>query len=204
MILGARTGVLREPQFQRRGVRFNFGASWDVEKYDGSTGYRKGLERLNGSRAVDFIAALAGTSLFFIEAKDYRGCWGPRPRDEELTNAVAAKVRDSIGGLIGVHRNTSEPTRWTRYVDLLVNRARDVRIVLWIDEDAPATATILARHRHARRQRDKTGAQATGELLKKKLRWLTSKVFLASLGEHKRILPNLAASSLPGAGQPDQ
>lgn len=191
-------------RFDEEGVRFDFGPSWDVEKYDASTAYRKGLERLNGSRAVDFVAALADKSLTLIEVKDYRGHRGRRPRDGELTDVVATKVRDSVAGLIGAHRNASKPARWEPYITLLVNRNRDVRVVLWMDEDAPGTATTPARHRQVRRQRNRTGAQATGNVLKKKLRWLTTKVFLTNLAEYAHILPDLTASSLPGAGLPNR
>lgn len=187
-------------------LRFKFGESWNVEKYDDSPAYRKGIERLDESKAVDFIAAHANRILFFVEVKDFRGSKAEqrqRLREGQLDHEVATKVRDSIAGLVAAHRNASEPERWEQHIDLLVNRDRDIKIILWMEGHALAALADNDRHRQVHERRCKVGAQIFGNLLKRKLRWLTVKVALANLSEYASLLPDLEVSSLPRESLPN-
>lgn len=186
-------------------LRFEFGERWQIIKYDDSPMYRKGIGRLDESKAVDFIAAHKNRTLYFVEVKDFRGCeieQKERLRSGKLDYEVARKVRDSIAGLIGAHRNASEPESLSRYVDLLVNHDRDVKVVLWMEGPAIASLAGNDRRGRTRQERRKVGVQAFGNLLKRKLRWLTTKVALANLDEYASLLPDLAVSRLPGASPP--
>jgi hypothetical protein len=67
-------------------LRFEFGHTWQVEKYDEHPAYRTGIEHLKeqipckrcheprdvGTKAVDFVARQA-ERLYLIEVKDFRG-----------------------------------------------------------------------------------------------------------------------------------
>ncbi len=54
-------------------LRFQFDDSWFAIKYDDHRDYRERIERLDGTKAVDFVAVYMNAQLFLIEVKDFRG-----------------------------------------------------------------------------------------------------------------------------------
>ena len=127
-------------------LRFEFGPSWQVEKYDEHPIYREGIERLKeqipcthclhpqdvGSKAVDFVGIYKGQP-YFIEVKDFRGhaIENSRRTQGALAIEVALKVRDTVAGLLGVCRaDIGRPL-----IEPIFKQAPAV--LLWLEEDPP-------------------------------------------------------------------
>jgi hypothetical protein len=174
--------------FEEGRLRFSFGESWRVVKYDDHRDYRQKIAKLEGSGALDFVACRNG--LFLIEVKDFRGYRienKERLEQGHLAEEVAGKVRDTIAGLVGAHQCSSEPEFWEPYASALVRRTRPIRVILWLEHDHPP-GPVLAR-------RWKSVRMILAQTLKTKLRWLTTKV--AVVGHDEAQLQDLVVSSLP-------
>jgi hypothetical protein len=174
-------------------LRFDFGRSWQVEKYDGHHAYREGIQRLQGTslcetclehsrcpkcktelgvgskavgtKAVDIVGRYQG-QLYLIEVKDFRRHRienKRRVRDGELAFEVGLKVRDTLAGLLGA-LHRRDAGDWSPLVAPIFERAPTV--LLWLEED-------LDEERVA--QRGHPALTVTDEL-RPRLRWLTSDV----------------------------
>ena len=103
--------------FEEGHLRFRFDDSWYAIKYDEHPDYRERIERLDGTKAVDFVAVHRDSQLFLIEVKDFRGHRienQPRLREGELAIEVGQKVRDTVAGIArptieGTMKTGSEP-----------------------------------------------------------------------------------------------
>jgi len=181
------------PEFTEGNLRFEFDVQWTVRKYDGHRDYREKIERLQDTKAVDFVGLLNRDTLYWIEVKDFRGHRiesKPRLANGDLMIEVAQKVRDSIAGVVGAHRNSSEPGLWKPFARALVSRRKRVKVLLWLEEDAPPGPQT----RHLNR------AQVLAGQLKTRMVWLTSRVLVCGqrLGGY---LEGCTISNLPGAGR---
>jgi hypothetical protein len=183
------------PEFIEGNLRFEFDERWTVQKYDGHRDYREKIERLEGTKAVDFVGLLDGNILYWIEVKDFRGHRienRPRLAGGDLMIEVAQKVRDSIAGVVGAYRNSSEPVLWRPLAQALVSPRKRLKVLLWLEEDAPPRP----------RGREQNRAQVLGRLLKVRMAWLTGRVFVCGqrLGGH---LEGCTMSNLPSGGHGD-
>ena len=173
--------------FSERRLRFEFGTAWDVRKWDDEPVYREGIGRLSESKALDFVGRL-DRSLFLIEVKDFRGYRienRKRLVNGELAIEVAQKVRDMLAGIVGVSgEGRIDCALWKPFLDAAVGRP--VRVVLWIEQDAPP-----GKPKGIVDQLNNTLSQQ----LKQNLRWLTSHVRIASLGD-KAPLQDLQVKNL--------
>ncbi len=155
-------------------ICFEFGDRWSVCKYDEHPAYRNGIERLNETKAVDFIGILDDT-LYFIEVKDFRAHRienKPRIKSGELWIEVGQKVRDSLAGVLGAYRvSGADPEFWENISNCLHDKERDIKIVLWLEEDGPAVAV---------QQKQRSRLSVYTNKLKKNLRWLTTRVFICN------------------------
>lgn len=181
---------------------FKFGDSWTVAfKYDDTSCYRNGPERLKGevdgvpqsTRALDAVGLHERAGLLMLEAKDFREHRienKPRIKDGEIVVEVALKTRDTVAGLLGAAR-TGENGFDSDALFAALKKGSDVTVVLWLEDDA---------------QRDNLQAkQQLGTLtqsLKTKLKWLNVKAFALS-SKVPNLLPDLTVTNLPGAGQPN-
>lgn len=167
-------------------LRFVFGDNWQVRKFDDSSFYRKHFEKLDGSKAVDFLG-LHGRELFFIEIKDFRGYRidnKKRLSSHELYLEVGQKVRDSVACLVAAYRQ--QPEEWQPFIDSLRNTQRPIKVVLWLEEDINI---------HLTPQKQKANNIAALNALEKKLRWLTPRVSVAN--QQINQLPDLVVENLP-------
>lgn len=173
-------------------LRFTFGDEWVIEKYDGHHDYRKGVGRLAGSKAVDFVASNPGQGLLLIEVKDFRNyrIKNKSRVGEELATEVGQKARDSVAGMVGALRNSSAPERWQPHIRHLVDRNHDVRILLWLEEDRQYPSAVEERNHKARQ------ASLVKEI-KKACRWLTPRTLVVSRASYGELIPGLAVASLP-------
>ena len=110
----------------------DFDGTWTVTQWDKRAEYRKGLETLDSSKAVDFAGVRART-LALIEMKDFRGTRiENKPRTEaELYTEVALKVRDSIAGFVGAVRMAEHAEDLVAIGKACVT-AKRVEIILWL------------------------------------------------------------------------
>ena len=85
---------------------FTFDATWQVcSQWDKEGVYSDLKTQASGSKGVDFVG-LRGGALYLIEVKDYRtvehqSSTREKLTDDMLADIVAAKVRDTVAGLIG-------------------------------------------------------------------------------------------------------
>ena len=87
-------------------LRFSFGASCTVAQYESWAFYRNQLQRIAGTKAVDFVC-INGGQTYLIEVKDYR--IHPRIKPILLSDEVALKVRDTLAGLAAARVNANVP-----------------------------------------------------------------------------------------------
>ena len=88
--------------FHEGKLGLDFQQNLQVIQYDRSNFFRNNVEKLQGTKAVDFLA-LSRDDLFIIEITDFRG-HGVECREKirkgDLVVEVAHKVRDTIPGYV--------------------------------------------------------------------------------------------------------
>jgi len=185
---------------------FEFSEKWQVFKLDEHPDYREKIGKIDETKAVDFVGIFNNETLYFIEIKDFRGY---RIENKErllksqlpscqlvndecqfdkgslsLPIELAQKVRDSIACIIASCRTSSEPKDWFPYANLLCQKKREIKVVLWLEQDLPPFPLL----------RKKARASINTKIFKQKLRWLTSKVLVCSCD--KQGLPDVKVSNL--------
>lgn len=154
-------------------LEFTFGDPWQVVKYDESTTYRQGIEKLKGvlgegtpdekyegSKATDIVGWHPDFGLLLMEIKDFRKhrIENKKRVNGEVALEVALKTRDTVAGLLGawrwgkaegVHGRNLKPT------------AR-VKVVLWIESDETGDKRAWSDR-----------LRVLGEDMDRKLRWLS-------------------------------
>lgn len=162
---------------------------WDARKWDDEPAYRLGIQRLEETKAVDFVA-LREDLLLYLELKDFRRHRIEnklRLRDGDLAKEVALKVRDTIAGIVGARRARQDGDEWAPFARAAAAKKPSLHVVLWLEEDMPPRGPQGAHDR----------ARITFEAeLKRQLRWLTTKVFVAALDRCEH-LADISVRNLP-------
>lgn len=178
--------------FDEEHLRFRFDDSWLVIKYDEHRDYREWIERLDETKAVDFVALQADSPLFLIEVKDFRGHRienRERLREGELAIEIGQKVRDTVAGIVGAyHRGNDED--WQRAVQRMGCRETPVHVILWLEQDLP----------HGPRGRRQNQASVLIDALRRRLQWLTPRILVVSL-RTGNAPDGLQVTNLSGAGR---
>jgi hypothetical protein len=172
-------------------LRFEFNDDWHVIKYDDHVDYVDRIRHLPDTKAVDFTAIYLARTLFLIEVKDFRGHRiknQGRIKEGQLAVEVAQKVRDTIAGIVAAHHRGNAET-WDRFTRCLTNSEPPVRVLLWLEDDLPLGPPGRRQNR----------VSVMTNALKRHLRWLTTKVLVASIA--LRPPDGIAVTNLPGAGQ---
>lgn len=110
-------------------LRFSFGASCTVERYESWAFYRNQMQIITGTKAVDFVC-INGRQTYLIEVKDYR--FHPRTKPIPLIHEVALKVRDTLAGLAAARVNANVP-REQQTAQTALN-CRRWRVVLHLEQ----------------------------------------------------------------------
>jgi hypothetical protein len=183
-------------------LELEFDDTWVVVKWDDHRAFRAGIgtlcgpisgagkQRDEGTKAVD-ILGVREARLYLIELKDFRGhrIESKQRQIDELPLEIGLKVRDSLAGMIGAAIFADEPTSPFVLGLTCLGRLVQPRVVALITEDAnpawnhPGKRAAVA---HERLQN-----------LKRRLRWLTTKVSVLSPLDN--TLPGLRTRSLAGA-----
>lgn len=175
---------------------FHFDKSWTIcSQWDKEPAYEELISLSEGVKGVDFLALRTGPKekLYLIEVKYYLGIERDPKTQGRLANGgaklldiVAAKVRDTVIGLITVARTDAA---WRACLKHLTERG--LWIVLWIEHGE-------LRQRTSGRQ--KHGKSLEGILLdglKRRCRWFTTDVAIRFLGGAD--VPGLEVRSRAGA-----
>jgi len=127
-------------------LEFTFGDRWQVAKYDATTTYRQGIEKLKGvlgegttdernegSKATDIVGWHPDFGLLLMEIKDFRKhrIENKKRIHRELALEVALKSRDTVAGLLGAWRGGKAEGVYDRNLKPTVL----VKVVLWIESD---------------------------------------------------------------------
>jgi hypothetical protein len=159
--------------FTEGNLRFDFDHRWIVVKYDADSGdYRKKMDTLEDTKAVDFVALCKRDDgeehLYWIEVKDYRT--QRRPDQQRLAKIVAQKTRDSVAGVMGFYRTSGTPDIWPPFVQALSRKRTTVKVLFWLEE-RPLPGPPKRRFNRA---------QVQANEIKRRLKWLTTKIVVAS------------------------
>jgi hypothetical protein len=170
-------------------LAFEFSEQWNAFKLDDHRDYREGIEKIDNTKAVDFLAIFNKSELYFIEVKDFRGHRienKERLLKGELPLELAQKVRDSLACIISAYRNSNLAEHWSAYAQLLCDKKAFIKVALWLEEDSPPLHPQL---------RKKAMASTRTKVFKQKLVWLTSRVLVCGSG--KKDLPDVTVMNLP-------
>jgi hypothetical protein len=113
-------------------LTFTFAAGAIASKYDEWSHYRNQFNSaFGGTKAVDMVYADQRVG-WLIEVKDYRE--HRRTKTIDLADEIAAKVRDTLAGLVSaqLYANDADEQR----VAKLLLRCRQLRIVLHLEQPA--------------------------------------------------------------------
>lgn len=117
-------------------IEFEFRDDWRVCKLDDHDVYRGGLEKLEGSAAVDFVCCRPGRKLSFVEIKDYRGhgIESKKKFKSRLWKKMAQKVRDSVAVITGAHRRELRGP-WDVFAKTMADKKHRLNAILWVETD---------------------------------------------------------------------
>lgn len=155
-------------------------------RWDEAAAYRQGLQKMTGTKAVEAVVIHEDGDALYLEIKDFR-----RHRIEnkrrlasgELVAEVAAKVRDSLAGLVWSCGRTFAGEDHRRLVRQLRTAAKPL-VVLWLEDDVPA--------------RPADAATLAAEIRSKLRPWLNARVIVTSTkleSEAKVPLPRIRVSN---------
>lgn len=164
------------------GVQLRFPAGWQVVRWDEADQYRQGVAQVDGTKAVDVIGHREAT-LHLVELKNFVGHHienKKRLTSHELSIEVAQKVRDTVAGVVAAGRTGNAP--WTTFANALASTKHDIVVGLLSFVDLPrAGDTVLL--------------NTIEQDMKRRLRWLTKRVWLATT-QDSHHLPEVAVKIL--------
>ena len=163
-------------------LKFNFSEKdWSfLLKLDETKDFRKANRAIPGTKGVDFVGIYEEDSLVLIEVKNFRqhrieNKAKTEGRDGLLWLEIAQKIRDSFSVIVGGARNsTNKRIYWRNYLDFIRDEKKAVHLVLWLEQSLPPAQPKAQK----KRGRSNTDLKRN---LKKSLRWLSSKVDIASI-----------------------
>ena len=126
-----------------KNLKFTFDSASNSEasKYDEWAFYRSRFVKVvNGTKAVDFIYIdKPSNNTWLIEVKDYRHPDTEKNKPSVLANTVAAKVKDTLAGLVAAERNASAEEK-----DFAKNALKSsrIRVVLHVEQSKNRLFTI--------------------------------------------------------------
>jgi hypothetical protein len=177
---------MREHLEKESGMRFLFDdEKWSLLiKYDEQTDYKKILNAVHETKAVDFMGILNNEILSLIEVKNFRGHRiENKPRldgtDDPLEVEIAQKVRDTIAGIVGAARNSTHlRENWVKYCDFLLSQNKKTHVILWLEEDEIPLSNIT------RTKRERARGGTLTQRLKQKMNWLTPNVLVSNITDN--------------------
>lgn len=119
------------PSITEGKLKFDFPDDWEVSKYDEWSYYRNQFIRTcGGTKAIDILALEPKACCWLLEVKDYREY--VRTKTIDLADEIAAKVRDTLAGLVGAQFQANEAEEKKAASQAL--RSRFLRVVLHLEQ----------------------------------------------------------------------
>lgn len=151
---------------------FDFPDHFHVIKFDDSTYFQKRFKKLQGSKAIDFLAHDTEKKiLYLIEVKNFRDVEIENKERLKLNSPnsvaleVSLKVRDTLSCCVGAHLHHSEE-EVTYFFDVLAAGDVTVKVILFLEGRFLNLPMIFAAQRDS---------------MKKQLSWLTTKVSVENI-----------------------
>jgi hypothetical protein len=167
---------------------FTFGDAWtSVFKYGDTDFYRSKVEKhLPQTKAVDVLGVRPKQGLLLLEAKDFRGyriANKKRLGNGELAIEVAAKVKDTVAGVLGGFRGRE---KGFESVGKHVVSTEKLIVVLWLEDD---TSQNLFEW--------KTRLDTINQKIKECLAWLGPiRTYVLSSQTYNKQVPDLTVANL--------
>lgn len=155
-------------KFEESRLEFDFDTrKWEVIQYDAHPDYVSISNKLQGTKAVDFLGFYKNRLIMF-EVKNFRGFGNRNDVEqrlfngmEELTTEIAQKVKDTIAVTTALGRSVKNDF-WVK-VFRYVSENKPITIIAWIEEDTNSSL----------KKRKKNEMSIRRGYLAKKLDWLT-------------------------------
>lgn len=152
----------------------------DVINFDqGNIDYTR-IEKLNGTKAVDFFGKHTRFGYCFIEVKNFRyhRIENKKRLDSgELFLEIGQKVKDALACITSASRNsTNQKTYWQNALTHITDQNKRLTVVLWLEENP----NIFFGKSRVDQKRNKVNRNIKARTLKTQLAWLTSTVFILS------------------------
>jgi hypothetical protein len=125
-----------------------------------------------------------------VEVKDFRAHRienKQRLADGALSIEVGQKVRDSIACMIGILRQSTTREVLDAIAKSLIERRHTLKVVLVLEEDRNQRTIKPAKPKNS----------VINQQLKKKLKWLSHRVFVTSSIDIPSVVPDLTVRHLP-------
>lgn len=170
---------------------FTFNDRWTVVKYDDNGSYYKCniAKFLEGTKAVDFLCISSAEDVVMMEIKDFRKGVPHSQKIRKIPNTVAAKVRDTIAGIIACCKKSPNDKRfYLLMIQKILFESKDLPIVVFFFEDLNTP----------KRQDPKATFATNGiilKTLKTHLKWLTRQVYVVGLHNYSDVLEGLTVKS---------
>jgi hypothetical protein len=133
--------------FPEQGVELRF-AGATVVRWDAHPAFLEGLQRMHGTKAVDFALLAPDDRVVLFELKDFRDHGienRGRLRGGELAREVADKVRDTLAGMTWACNRPHADAEVTKVTSGFFRRdTSPLLVVLWLDRDDVAQAAEAA------------------------------------------------------------
>ncbi len=183
--------VLREGDLE-----FDFDDNcWEVRKYDKEGYYYRTqmANKLEPTKAVDFLCLRDAPSLLIMEVKDFSRGVPDNEKFKALPETVAIKVRDTVAGIIGGSHNAGDlcEKEFFKKAYRKLNRAPCV-IFFFEDLSTPARRPP---------QRTMNKKDVLRKKLKKHLKWLTRDVAVLGSSDYGEILNDLTVQRVQNPTQ---
>jgi hypothetical protein len=171
---------------------FDFDARWaPILAWDRHPAYRRGINEIDGSSAVDIVGVCGGRTLYFIEVKDYRVHKRTKPIDPR--RELDSKVRNTVAGLLGACRREEHMGECGPFVDAIRDVAVELKILFWCETPrAPRCPETVAN------KRARVGALLNMRDGVRYVKWLNARVLSTQRAEdYQSSVPGLVVTSLP-------
>lgn len=184
-------------EFKESGIRFVFDDNqWNVLQLDKETDYKKIADTLPETKAIDFLGIHNHNAIYLFEVKSFRGHGSEesvrarlKNAADDLTTEIGQKVRDSLACLLaGARNSTNKDEVWKTYCRKIMSGEVEVGVIAWIEEDV-STSVLTARA--------KLKMSVRRDNLRKKLRWLSTKVEILNARNYNNSVTGLTVSLLP-------
>lgn len=182
--------------FLESGLKFEFDDNkWQIiEPFDAQTDYDKVKNKVQGTKAVDFIG-INNDGAYLFEVKGLRGYSDQQAtidrlanNAEELTSEIAQKVRDTLSCLMAGSRNSTHHSElWTTVSHAIMDNAKKLLVIAWVEEDIISEVRQKWQKAMGTNRRDK---------LKGKLSWLTNRVDFTNVKAYDNEIDGLTIRRL--------